>query len=202
MERSDLRNLEAVLETAHEAFVSIDEDGRVRAWNREAERTFGWSKRAVLGRILRDLIIPERYRPRHDAGLQRFLETGEGPLLDKRIEITALHRSGHEFPVELTISALREDGRWSFNAFIHDISDRYRASEWQRRLASVVEHSADAIISRTTDGRITSWNRAAETLFGYSADEMIGETVERIVPSDREGESARLLHCVVEGNAV
>ncbi len=175
-------NLERILETAHEAFISIDDEGRVLAWNREAERTFGWRRERALGRLLRDLIIPAPYRDRHQEGLRRFLETGEGPLIDKRIEMTALHRSGRELPVELTISALAENGTWTFHAFIHDISDRYRANELQARLATLVEHSADAIVSRSADGTITSWNPAAERLYGWRADEVIGRGIEVIVP--------------------
>jgi PAS domain S-box-containing protein len=106
--------------------------------------------------------------------LRRFLETGTGPLIDKRIEIAALHRNGHEFPVELTITALRDGSAWRFTAFVHDITDRYRANEFQARLATIVEHSADSIIARTRDGRVTAWNPAAEALFGYTADEMLG----------------------------
>jgi PAS domain S-box-containing protein len=195
-------DLDRILETAHEAFISIDEEGRVRAWNREAERTFGWRREQALGRLLRDLIIPEAYRDRHQDGLRRFVETGEGPLLDKRIEITALHRNGREFPVELTISALAENGTWTFHAFVHDISDRYRASELQARLATLVEHSADAIVSRSADGTITSWNPAAEQLFGYSADEMVGRTMERVVPPERLGEAERLRERVLAGEAI
>ncbi len=195
-------DLELVLETAHEAFVSMDEDGVVSAWNRAAERTFGWPRDAALGRPLRDLVIPERYRRRHDEGLRRFLETGEGPLLDRRVEISAIHRSGREFPVELTISAVRHAGTWRFHAFVHDISERYRASELQARLATLVEHSADAIVTRTPDGVVTSWNPAAEQLFGYAAAEMIGRTVDALVPEGRAGEAAELIGRVLRGEAV
>ncbi|HWC32330.1 MAG TPA: PAS domain S-box protein, partial [Actinomycetota bacterium] len=195
-------DLELVLETAHEAFVSMDEDGLVSAWNRAAERTFGWPKEAALGRPLRDLVIPERYRRRHDEGLRRFLETGEGPLLDRRVEISALHRSGHEFPVELTISAVQQAGTWRFHAFVHDISERYRANELQARLATLVEHSADAIVTRTADGVVTSWNPAAEELFGYPAEEMIGRTLDVLVPEARAGEARELIARVVAAEPV
>jgi PAS domain S-box-containing protein len=194
--------LEAILDSAHEAFVSIDEDGRIRAWNREAERTFGWVREEALGRLLRDTIIPPRFRERHQAGLRHFLETGEGPLLGKRVEISALHRDGREFPVELTISALQHGERWSFHAFVHDISERYRTHELQARLATLVEHSADAIISRTAEGVVTSWNPAAERLFGYRATEMIGRTVDVLVPPEREGEAGELLDRALSGEAI
>lgn len=200
--REGFGRLDLILESAHEAFISMDAGGVVRAWNREAERTFGWPREEAIGRLLREVIIPARYREQHDAGLRRFMETGEGPLLGRRIEISALHRNDNEFPVELTISALKQDGVWSFHAFIHDISDRYRANELQARLATIVEHSVDGVISRQVDGLITSWNPGAERLFGYSAKEMIGQTVDRIVPPEREGEIQMLLDHVLQGEPV
>jgi PAS domain S-box-containing protein len=195
-------DLAAVLETAHDAYVSIDEAGAVIGWNAAAERMFGWSKHEAMGRPLRDIVIPERYRARHDAGLRRFLDTGEGPLLNTTVEISACRRGGEEFPVELAISSLRHGGKWRFNAFIRDTSERERANALQRRLATIVEHSADAIVSRTRDGIITSWNPAAAELFGWSADEMIGGTIERIVPDSRAGEADRLVERTLGGDPV
>jgi len=123
-------------------------------------------------------------------------------LIDKRIEIAALHRNGHEFPVELTITALRHGSSWRFTAFVHDITDRYRANEFQARLATIVEHSADAIIARTRHGHVTAWNPAAEALFGYTADEMLGQTLDRLLPDDRRGELQELLSVVLRGEPV
>lgn len=195
-------DLAAVLETAHDAYVSIDESGAVIGWNAAAERMFGWPKEEAIGRLLRDLVIPERYRAKHDAGLRHFLETGVGPLLNTTVEISACRRDTEEFPVELAISSLRHGGKWRFNAFIRDTSERERANALHRRLATIVEHSADAIISRTRDGVITSWNPAAAELFGWSAEEMIGGTIERIVPDSREGEADRLVERTLGGDPV
>jgi PAS domain S-box-containing protein len=113
-----------VLDSAHEAFVAMDAGGFITDWSPQAESTFGWLREDVVGKVLADTIIPERYRHAHWEGLQRFLETGEGPVVGKRVEIPALHRNGHEFPVELKISSVKRDGRYSFLASVHDISDR------------------------------------------------------------------------------
>ncbi|WP_406278588.1 response regulator [Streptomyces sp. NBC_00191] len=119
----------SVIETARDAFVSIDEDGLVIDWNQAAEKLFGWSRREVMGRLLADTIIPEHYRAAHKAGLQRVLAGGEAHVLGRRIEITALHRDGHEIPVELAVWRLQSGPGRCFNAFIRDITERKQAEE-------------------------------------------------------------------------
>jgi PAS domain S-box-containing protein len=126
--------IRSIIDTAHEAFVSIDARGLITNWNPQAEQTFGWTREEALGRELAKTIIPERYREAHAKGLERFLETGEGPVLGQRLELAALGRDGHEFPVEISISAVRSEGGWAFNAFLHDITERKQA-EQELRLA-------------------------------------------------------------------
>jgi PAS domain S-box-containing protein len=116
----------------------MDSTGRIRAWNPEAEGTFGWTESEAIGRVLADTIIPARYREKHRRGLERFLATGQGRLLDRRIEIEARHRDGHEFPVEVTISAVQVGDGYVFNAFLHDISER-RTAELNAREREVAE---------------------------------------------------------------
>jgi len=119
----------AVLDAAHEAFIAMDAGGRITDWNHQAELTFGWSRAEAIGRLLAETIISPPYREAHSRGLQHFLATGQGPLLDKRFETTALRRDGHEFPVELTIVAIRWGPTYIFNSFLHDITARKQAEE-------------------------------------------------------------------------
>ncbi|MCH5670783.1 response regulator [Streptomyces gilvus] len=114
----------SVIDTARDAFVSIDEDGLVIDWNQSAERLFGFSHRETMGRPLTETIIPERYRAAHAAGLQRVLAGGEAHVLGRRIELSALHRDGHEIPIELTVWRLKSAKARCFNAFVRDISER------------------------------------------------------------------------------
>jgi PAS domain S-box-containing protein len=122
-----------IIETAQEAFVGMDAEGRIIDWNRQAERTFGWSRDEVLGRPLAETIVPERYRDDHRRGLERFLRTGEAPVLERRLEYSALRRDGTEFPVELAIWAVPSGGGVRFHALLHDIADRKRAEQTLRR---------------------------------------------------------------------
>ncbi len=178
--RASEEHFRQIVNTAHDAFVAMDAAGVVTAWNPNAEKTFGWTEKEAVGQSLAIMIIPTRYREAHFRGLEHFLDTGRGPLFDKRIEMQALHRAGHEFPVEMTITPLRVGGDYVFNAFMHDISERKQAEEQIRQLADIVESSGDAIVRTTPEGVITAWNRGAERQFGYSPQESIGSSIEML----------------------
>jgi PAS domain S-box-containing protein len=128
-----------ILDTANDAFVSINADGLITAWNRQAELTFGWPRDEIMGQSMREVIIPPRYREAHQRGLQHFLATGSGTALYKRIDLTALHRDGHEFPVELTIWPTRVGDTFYFHAFIRDTTERKRTEEALRRAYDELE---------------------------------------------------------------
>ncbi len=126
----------AIIETALDAVVGIDSTGTITGWNSQAERTFGWTAAEALGRDLASTIIPLGYRDRHAAGLERFKGTGVRALVN-RIEITALHRDGHEFPIELAIAPIYDAQQVSFCAFVRDITERRQAAE-------ALKHAKDA----------------------------------------------------------
>lgn len=122
-----------IVEAALDAIISIDDQGKIVEWNQQAEAIFGWSRDEVLGKTLSKIIIPVSLREAHKKGLKHLLETGEGPMLNKRIEITALHHNGHEFPVELSITSLRLQDRIIFSAFVRDITQRKLSEEILKR---------------------------------------------------------------------
>lgn len=132
--------LQSVLDTALDAVVVMGLDGRIVGWNEVAERCFGWSGDEARGGRLSDLIIPPSFRDAHEKGLNHYLATGEGLVLDRHIEISAMHREGHEFPVELSITASDQFGDRLFVGFIRDITDRRQAAERQHRLLQESDH--------------------------------------------------------------
>ena len=125
--RAQLAEANEIVESAFDAYVGIDRQGRVIAWNRQAERTFGWSREQMLGQDMAERIIPLHLRPSHARGLAHYLATGEGPVLNRRIEVSALHRDGRIFPVELTIWPVGAGPTLRFNAFLHDVGERAAA---------------------------------------------------------------------------
>ncbi len=138
--------LRLILDNSLDAVTAMDQAGLVTAWNPQAESIFGWSAAEAVGRPLADLIIPERLRAVHNAGLARYLASGTGPILGRRVELPALHRDGHEFPVELTVTPIVQGEDVWFSAFLRDISVPRRLSE---RLS--VEHSVAKILAEAAD---------------------------------------------------
>src|SRR5205823_4702859 len=119
----------AVLAVALDAVITIDQEGRVVAFNPAAEKLFGYERRFALGKPLADLIVPRGLRDRHVQGLRHYLATGEGPVLGRRIEMPALRADGSEFPAELAIIRLPGDGPPLFTGFIRDLTERRRGEQ-------------------------------------------------------------------------
>ena len=127
-----------IVETALDAFVQMDERGVILEWNSQAGAMFGWSRREAFGRTLADLIVPEVHRERHKEGLARFLSTGESAILGRRFEIEAQRRDGRQIKVEVSVTALRRDGGYVFNAFIRDLTDKIAAEALVRQAQKMV----------------------------------------------------------------
>jgi PAS domain S-box-containing protein len=140
----------AIIETAIDAVLLTDSDGKLIGWNAAAERIFGWRQEEVLGRDLAQCIIPERLREAHYRGLAHLRATGEGPVLGRRLELPALRRDGTEFPVELSINPLPEPAQGTFVGFVRDISQRQAAEAElaeRARLSSLRADVAELLVS-------------------------------------------------------
>ena len=138
-----------ILDTALDAVVEMDDRGMIIGWNQQAETIFGWSAKEVIGRRLSDTIIPQRMREAHENGMRHYEETGEGPVLNTRIEIEGWHKEGREFPVELAITPVETNGKKTFNAFIRDITKRRQAEaalrESEARYREQLEQTKEAL---------------------------------------------------------
>jgi PAS domain S-box-containing protein len=201
LRRSEARKA-AVLDSVLDCIVTIDAAGNVIEFNAAAERTFGYTKAEAMGRPLADLIIPPALRSAHRAGLANYLATGEGPLLGKLIEVTAIRADGTEFPVELAITSIRSDGPPIFTGVLRDITARKQTHETLARLAAIVTSSDDAILSTSLDGIVLTCNAGAERLYAYSASDMIGQNMSLFVPTDKLGELMSIFQRVGVGERV
>lgn len=133
LEESERRN-RRILASTLDAVILMDEHGRITEWNDRAETLFGWSRGVMIGQRVRDFLIPPRYREAHAEAMERYLKTGEGPILNQRIEITALKQDGSEFPIEMTVSPIQFSGKTFFCAFIQDITARKQEVEIGARI--------------------------------------------------------------------
>jgi diguanylate cyclase (GGDEF)-like protein/PAS domain S-box-containing protein len=143
----------AILESSLDCIITVNHEGNIVEFNPAAEATFGLTHEQALGKVMVDLIVPPRLRDAHRRGFARYLATGEGPILGKRLELEAIRSDGTEFPIELTVTALGATSTPMFTAFIRDITTRKEADQKIKRLNRVyaVLSGINALIGRVRD---------------------------------------------------
>ncbi len=158
----------AMFETALDSIISMDHTGKIFEFNSAAEGTFGISRDQVLGQELANTIIPPRFRDSHRNGLAHYLATGEGPVLNQRLELSALHANGNEFDVELTVTRIPVEGPPQFTAYIRDISDRKRAESEVKERAALTALQAEIGVVLTHETALPSMlSRCCEVLVAH-----------------------------------
>ena len=193
-----------IVDTALDAVITMDAQGAITDWNKQAEMVFGWSNKEAIGQHMSDLIIPERLRMAHERGLRHFLATGDGPILRRRIEVTAIRRNGVEFPAELEVSPMRLGQNWFFGAFIRDITDsklaEKRLRESELNLRQMTETIPEMLWSATAEGTIDYCNARVLDYTGFSADEIMGSGWTKLLhPDDVERTARTWRACVTTG---
>jgi PAS domain S-box-containing protein len=185
-----------IIDTALDAVITIDAQGTVTSWNKQAEMVFGWSSREALGQRMSDMIIPERQRMAHERGLRHFLATGEGSLLRRRVEVTAVRHSGAEFPVELEIMPMRLGQDWVFSAFIRDITDSRLAQEKLQQselnLRQMTETIPEMLWRATPEGTIDYCNARVLDYTGLSAEAIMGDGWKKLLHPDDVDQTIRV----------
>lgn len=176
-----------ILEIALDCIITIDGDGRIVDFNPAAEQTFGYRADEAVGRPIAETIIPPSLRGAHHAGFAHYLATGVGPVLGKRIEVVGMRRGGEEFPVEVAIVPMRQDGAFGFTAYLRDISERKALEAEQARLADanrlLLDSTGEGIYGIDTAGRFTFVNQAAARMLGYATAEIIGQKGHSLIHS-------------------
>ena len=194
-----------IIDTALDAVITVDAQGTITSWNKQAEVIFGWSSPEAIGQHMSDMIIPEQDRMAHEHGIRHFLATGDGPILRRRIEVTAARRSGVEFPVELEVSPMKLDDEWIFSAFIRDITNSKRAEQKLREselnLRQMTETIPEMLWSATPDGAIDYCNARVLDYTGFSSQEIMSRGWTKLLHPDDADQAVRMWSsCVTTGN--
>ena len=180
--KDELRKSEAryraVVNTASDAIITITPGGIIHSFNRGAERIFGYRAEEVIGQLF-TLIMPERFREQCMLGLRRYLETHESRVIGGTTELIGLRNDGGEFPVELSLGEVQEDGDRLFAAIIRDITERKRSEEALRQLSRqnemVLNSAGEGIFGLDLQGITTFINPAAARMTGWDIDELSGQ---------------------------
>jgi len=176
-----------ITDTAPDAVILVDNAGKVQFWNIAAERIFGYSSGEAVGKSIHALIVPPRFQEEHLRGFTSFGTTGDGRLIGKTIEVPALRKDGTELPIELSLAAVKLNGRWCATAIARDVTERRAADEKLRKLSVAVEGSSDWVLVTDKEGVIDYVNRAVEEMSGYEKEEILGQNP-RIFKSGRHDE--------------
>jgi len=168
----------AMLASALDAVVTIDEAGRILEFNPAAEATFGFRRDEAIGRLLTDTIVPPQHCRGHAEGFRKYLSGGRSRILAQRLEIEGRRADGSEFPVELTITEVRAEGRRFFTAYLRDITERRQSlaalAESEARFRALVHDQTESVTLWDAEFRCTFANRAAADLFHQTPEEHLG----------------------------
>ncbi|MCR4288756.1 MAG: PAS domain S-box protein [Candidatus Scalindua sp.] len=135
-----------ISDTANDAIIMLDNDGKISYWNKSADKIFGYSRDETVGKKISKLIIPEKFREKHLEGFERFKETGVGNLIGKAVEVVAIRRDGSEIPIELSLSSVKIKNKWNAIGIVRDIIERKQMEK------EFMESHKMASIKRLTSG--------------------------------------------------
>lgn len=178
----------SICATAQDAIIMLDQRCNISYWNPAAEKIFGYSRDEALERDLHELLAPERFREAFRHGFERFRLTGEGDAVGKTRELIGLRKDGTEFPMELSISAVRLQGCWSAIGFVRDISERKRIEQAMResrvRMRALLDATDESVLLLDTDGKVLAINAFAAQRFGQLPEAVTGSNFFDLMPPD------------------
>lgn len=178
LEQSEERSRN-IMNASLNAIITIDVKGIITFWNSQAESIFGWSEKEVLGKTLNETIIPKQHKKGHTNGMKHYVKTGEGPILNKQIELSALNKNGVEFPVEISIVPIRQNDELFFCSFIQDISERKKAEFnlkfQEKKYRNIITNMNLGLIEVDNNEIIQFANQSFANMSGYEVSELLGK---------------------------
>ncbi len=209
-----------LLEAIPDAIVAVDGAGTILQVNSQTEEMFGYQADELIGQKV-EILVPAKHKQAHERHRDGFAFTPRVRRMGAGLDLYGRRRDGSEFPVEISLSPVQAKKGLLILSAIRDISDRKRIEEdlrrahqeietrtaqqlgdYRARLASIVDSSEDAILSKDLHGTITSWNKGAERIYGYTAAEIVGESVSVLTPSDRPDEVPTILAKIARGESL
>gem|GEM_PF-650427 len=179
--REATANYQALVETATDAIISFDHEGRILLWNSAAERIFGFDATEALASPLAWLIVPDDRWVNVHHNLARLLQEQRNAFIDQTLETTARRKNGDLFPVEISASARRTPDGWIGTCIVRDVTDRKRAEDAlqksEQQLRNLIEFSTDGITMVNEEGGVVEWNRGMEQITGVKRREVLGRSI-------------------------
>ena len=175
--KDDEQQIQTIFDGAPDPVIVIDTESIILKWNPKAESVFGWKSNEVLGKPLHEFIVPAQHRESHKKGMEKFLTTGIGPILNKPYEIEAVNKEGTEFPVSLSVSPVKMDGKYLFIGFVRDITENKKIVtelyENEETLRLIIENIGEGVLVANADKEIVMANDMANEIFGVEEDNKI-----------------------------
>ncbi|MBF0445303.1 MAG: PAS domain S-box protein, partial [Magnetococcales bacterium] len=179
----------SVTNSAIDAIISADSEGKIVSWNQGATLIFGYKEDEILGHSL-TLLIPDRYRKAHSKALQRINETGKTRLSGQVVELSAINKNGTEFPVEISLSSWTIKDRRYFSSVIRNNTERKLREESLRLRDKILLNMGEGVVLvKARDASIVYVNPKIEKMFGYNPGELLGKNISSVnTPTDKSPE--------------
>ena len=192
-----IKKFSTITESANDAIIVLTSPDTIHFWNKKSEEMFGYKIDEVVGKSVHDLVVPQKFREKAKGGLENFFKTGQGPVIGKVVEVFGMHRDGTEFPVELSVSAVRVGDEWQAIGIIRDITERKKAEEIirekEQRYRSLFENMMDGFAhcrmlfdeqNNPVDFVYLDVNKSFEQLMGLK--NVVGKKVTEVIPGIKE----------------